>query len=231
MEKSQKVANKYVCESCDYKCCNKFDYNKHLSTIKHHNATNKSQKILNKYVCESCDYICSNKFDYDMHVSTAKHQNATISREKSQEEFKCDKCETTYKHYSSLWKHSKTCNASSVTHQLHKGNSSFPLNPIRVLVFNVTCTKQIMDSMGFKGNDEFPLENNDKINKAIQSITIKSIRTLLVWKAESPEYQDSDSDFSNHCIKMHMSSVAGADRDSYYPKVVKLVAKHVKLAD
>ncbi len=59
----------------------------------------------------------------------------------------------------------------------------------------------------------------------------KSIRTLLVWKAESPEYKDSDSDFSNHCIKMHMSSVAGADRDSYYPKVIKLVAKHVKLAD
>jgi hypothetical protein len=373
MEKSQKIANKYFCEHCDYTCCNKFDYNKHLSTDKHNIATmameksQKSQKILNKYVCESCDYKCCNKFDYNKHLSTTKHQNATISREKSQTDFKCDKCETTYKHYSSLWKHSKTCNASSVTHKLlaenrelrnfimeqskqhyqmlveqsgehykafseqagehykafseqagehcktlaeqaeqhqkhtteivnkvlevaktsnntitttNSHNKAFNINlflneqckdaiNFSDFVNNIEVSRQdlennaqlgfvdgvskiLIDSLNHMELNQRPIhctdvkretiyikdddkwnksENNDKINKAIQSVTIKSIRTLLAWKAESPEYQDSDSDFSNHCIKMHMSSVAGADRDSYYPKVIKLVAKHVKLAD
>ena len=96
----------------------------------------------------------------------------------------------------------------------------------------IHCTDVKRETIYIKDDDKWnKSENNDKINKAIQSVTIKSIRTLLTWKAESPEYQDADSDFSNHCIKMHMSSVAGCDRDTYYPKVIKLVAKHVKLSE
>lgn len=369
MEKSQKILNNYSCESCDYKCCYVKDYNKHLSTAKHQKtamAMKKSQKILNKYVCESCDYRCSYIKDYNKHLSTIKHQNATMAM---QQEFKCDKCETTYKHYSSLWKHAKTCNASSVTHQLlaenrelrnfimeqskqhykmlveqagehcktfseqtgehckmfseqagehcktlaeqaeqHQKNTNEIVNKVLELAktsnntitttntnshnkafnINVFLNEQCKDAINFsdfvnnievsrqdlennaqlgfvngvskilidslnhmelnqrpihctdvkretiyiKDDDKWnKSENNDKINKAIQSVTIKSMRTLLAWKAESPEYQDHDSDFSNHCIKMHMSSAAGADRDSYYPKVIKLVAKHVKLSE
>ena len=32
---TQKNAKEYQCESCDYKCSNKFDYNRHLATRKH----------------------------------------------------------------------------------------------------------------------------------------------------------------------------------------------------
>ena len=32
---TQKNAREYYCENCHYKCCNKFEYGRHLSTRKH----------------------------------------------------------------------------------------------------------------------------------------------------------------------------------------------------
>ena len=68
-EKSQKVAKIFCCQVCHYKSSNKYDYNKHLTTVKHQNATNgskmvvndseKSQKVAN-YKCE-----CGKIYKYD----------------------------------------------------------------------------------------------------------------------------------------------------------------------
>jgi hypothetical protein len=38
-KKIVKTANNFVCEKCDYKCCNQYDYNKHLLTDKHQKVT------------------------------------------------------------------------------------------------------------------------------------------------------------------------------------------------
>ena len=54
-QKSHKIAKIFWCETCNYKCCNKYDYNKHLLTTKHKmiiNDNNKSHKIATSYSCE-----------------------------------------------------------------------------------------------------------------------------------------------------------------------------------
>jgi len=51
--------------------------------------------------------------------------------------------------------------------------------------------------------------------------------TLLNWQEENPDTKDADSAFSNHCITIQKNSMAGYDRDTYYPKVVKAVVKEV----
>ena len=54
--KSPKVAKKFICEKCDYKCNKKSDYNKHLITAKHKMETlgkNLSPKVAAPHVC-SC---------------------------------------------------------------------------------------------------------------------------------------------------------------------------------
>ena len=51
---SPKVANKFYCEQCDYGCCKKSDYNKHLYTRKHKLLTNTYTEVPknpNEYVC------------------------------------------------------------------------------------------------------------------------------------------------------------------------------------
>jgi len=55
MNPSPKIANDYVCTTCNYKCCKKSDYTKHTFTRKHQNRTNRtdnSPKIANDYVCD-----------------------------------------------------------------------------------------------------------------------------------------------------------------------------------
>ena len=47
---SSKLSAKFVCEKCDYKCCRKGDYNKHLGSVKH-NTTN-TTNIQQSYSCD-----------------------------------------------------------------------------------------------------------------------------------------------------------------------------------
>jgi len=86
MKKSQKVAEIFLCEYCDYKCCKKSDFNKHLSTRKHINRTKlndleqkNSQKSPN-FVCKNCDkiYKVRNSLWYHQQKCTLKQiQNDT----------------------------------------------------------------------------------------------------------------------------------------------------------
>ena len=56
-QKSQKVANKYLCKKCDYKCNRKNDFMKHLATDKHNGniletfGNQKSQKVASVFYC------------------------------------------------------------------------------------------------------------------------------------------------------------------------------------
>ena len=54
-----KVAKKYYCENCDYTCCKKYNWDKHLSTSKHTEVTvsniSVTCKMATNYSCEHCD--------------------------------------------------------------------------------------------------------------------------------------------------------------------------------
>ena len=51
-----KNANIFVCEYCDFKCCKSSDWNRHILTRKHHNATKMlhilRQKTPSQYVAK-----------------------------------------------------------------------------------------------------------------------------------------------------------------------------------
>jgi len=51
--------------------------------------------------------------------------------------------------------------------------------------------------------------------------------TLMGWKDTNDDYKDMDSEFSNKCITMQQQSIAGYNRDTYYPKIVKNIVKEV----
>ncbi len=80
--KSQKNRNNYECLICDYNTCNKFDYIKHINTVKHKT----SQIAMNL-------------------------DNLAINFEKKSQEKKytCEICKKEYKDNSGLWRHKKKC--------------------------------------------------------------------------------------------------------------------------
>ena len=73
-----KVANKYICEKCDYKCFKKYNWNKHLLTAKHiketldtEMETESSEKWQKEMKCE-CGKIYKNKSGLWKHQKKCK---------------------------------------------------------------------------------------------------------------------------------------------------------------
>jgi len=72
-------------------------------------------KKANLFSCKKCDYNTSHRSHYIRHLSTDKHKNADMSMDvydlgrKGIARYKCEKCNNTYKAYSCLWRHKKTC--------------------------------------------------------------------------------------------------------------------------
>jgi len=92
----------------------------------------------------------------------------------------------------------------------------------------IHCTDIKRETMYIKDDDKWNKEEDaTKLNKAIQEVTRKSMGTLMNWKEENPDYKDRDSEFSNRCIVIQQQSMAAHNRDTYYPKVIKAVAKEV----
>ena len=113
------------------------------------------------------------------------------------------------------------------------GISKIFLDNLRQLSVNkrpIHCTDLKREIMYIKDDDKWTKEVGPaKLNTVIQTITQKSTRTLLNWKAENPDYRDHDSEFSNLCIVIQRNSMAGYDRETYYPKVIRAIAKEVTI--
>ena len=80
-EKVAKVAEKYYCKICDYECCRKHNFDKHILTAKHKKLENDSKMIVN---------------DSEKVAKVAK-------------EYICE-CGKEFKWNSGLYRHKKTCN-------------------------------------------------------------------------------------------------------------------------
>jgi hypothetical protein len=92
----------------------------------------------------------------------------------------------------------------------------------------IHCTDVKRETMYIKDDDKWSKEeDSSKLNKAIQEVTRKSMGTLMNWKEENPDYKDRDSEFSNRCIVIQQQSMAAHNRDTYYPKVIKALAREV----
>lgn len=70
------------------------------------------KKSRTSYRCEQCDYETSDNRDYRRHLDTKKHNETAVKHEKPN--YTCPTCSHVYASRTSLWRHKKTCNSSSV---------------------------------------------------------------------------------------------------------------------
>ena len=88
------------------------------------------------------------------------------------------------------------------------------------------CSDVKRETMYIKDENKWEKEEDTKkLSNAIRQVSRKSMMTLNEWKEENPEYKDMDSEFSNKCMGMTKQSIAGTNRDIYYPKIIKNLAK------
>jgi hypothetical protein len=92
----------------------------------------------------------------------------------------------------------------------------------------IHCTDAKRETMYIKDDNKWSKEEDDsKLRSAIQEITRKSICSLIGWKRGNPDSDDMDSVFSGRCIVIQQQSMAGYNREVYYPKVIHAIAREV----
>jgi hypothetical protein len=90
----------------------------------------------------------------------------------------------------------------------------------------IHCTDVKRETLYIKDQDVWDkTQSNEKLENAIQEVSRKSMRSLMDWKQENPDYNDLDSDFSKRCISMQLNSTAICKKESYYPKIINTLAK------
>ena len=80
-QKTQKNPLEYSCEKCDFKCCNKKDFKRHLATEKHKMMTNDDTKMPENpraYICE-----CGKSYKYRQGLSLHRKKCATKQKDLS----------------------------------------------------------------------------------------------------------------------------------------------------
>ena len=282
--KSQKIANQFTCEKCHYKCCNKFDFNKHLLTRKHLEDkmdNEKSQNVANEYKCKNCGNIYKYQSGLCKHAKTCKMPTQTQSQPQSSElatltnlimelvknstdvqKQLIELCKTGTHNTNNTINNNQKFNIHMFLNEECKNAINFSdfikgievsredlennaqlgfvdgvskiliesLKQLSKTERPIHCTDVKRETMYIKDEDKWNKEeDNSKLNKAIQEVTRKSMGTLMNWKDENPDYKDRDSEFSGRCIVIQQNSMAAHNRDTYYPKVAKAIAKEVLL--
>tara|TARA_Y100000389_G_scaffold191184_1_gene216934 strand:+ start:6218 stop:7081 length:864 start_codon:yes stop_codon:yes gene_type:complete len=81
-KKIAKVAKEYSCECCHYKCFNKTNYIKHLSTVKHKYLQNTDKNVLKLEIKFDC--ICGKSYKHRQSLYTHQNKcNYIVSKEKN----------------------------------------------------------------------------------------------------------------------------------------------------
>jgi len=88
--------SKYYCEVCDYNCCKKYNWDKHLTTSKHFKATEsnnpateKWQKVANKmFCCENCGKEYNDRTGLWRHKKKCNQEKEQDETQTKQEETK-----------------------------------------------------------------------------------------------------------------------------------------------
>ena len=90
----------------------------------------------------------------------------------------------------------------------------------------IHCTDVKRETMYIKDENTWTKQpDDDKLQKAIQTVSYRSMGKLAEWKQENPDYKDCNSEFSQKCLDIQRQTLAGSERGVYYPKVIHALAR------
>ena len=186
----------YECKSCDYKTFNKYDYDKHIQTIKHlkHglsiNSINLSQKSQKKFTCNECSK------EYKDYSGLWRHKkncsfNSQIHSERETKQVVTDKKDELIKYLIKenkeikelileLAKKDRHNTTNNIINNTNSHNKAFNLN----FFLNETC-KDAMNIMDFVDSIKLQLSDLENVGKigyveGISNIIVKNLNDLDV---------------------------------------------------
>ena len=198
---SQKMPILYLCESCDFKCCKKSNYYKHLLTLKHKNLQNPTLKnaenadfVKKLYLCSYCDKKYKHSSSYYSHKKKCSHLSEITNVKEEPEESEDSLVNYTNEH--DLVVHLLNQNKqlqeqiielckdkNHITNNNHMVNSHNKTFNLQVFL-NETC-KDAMNLTDFVDSLQIQLSDLEKVGKegfvnGITNIIVKNLKALDV---------------------------------------------------
>ena len=198
-KKMPKNAEIYFCLFCDFECCKKSNYVKHMATLKHKRMTTDDKKMpKNADECFTCE--CGKKYNYRqglwkhkkiciVHQDTQQQDQTDTSCKNYQDNKHCDKDElinylmSENSEFKSLIleivKEQKT---TLINNTVNNNNKTFNLN----VFLNEEC-KDAMNIMDFVDSLNLQLSDLENVGKqgfidGISNIIVKNLKALDVNK-------------------------------------------------
>ena len=244
MRNTQKVATQFICEKCTAVYKHQSSLCKHKKTCCSPNITCSIQdtssradeiEILSNLVKE----LVKNNQELQKHVielcKNGTHNTNSNNKSFNINLFLNENCKNAINFHEFIENIAVSREDLMNTGQLGfvGGVSKILIDQLKELGINerpIHCTDLKRDIVYIKENNEWNKEEDDvKIRSAIQEVTRKSMGTLIDWKKNNPDYEDMDSKFSQDCLSMQRNSMAGYDRDTLYPKVMRELNRTITL--
>ena len=134
-KKGEKGQTDFYCEKCDFKCCKKYSWERHIDTAKHLQETNGSILETEKGKKGQNEYFC------------------------------CENCDKEFKTRSGLWKHKKLCNEDKKNNDDLKNNENDDKELIMMLVKQNTEMLEIIKNGTHNTNSHNNTNTNNSHNK------------------------------------------------------------------
>ena len=183
----KKEINKYYCENCDYTCCKKYNWSKHLTTDKHKNATletisgKKWQNSGTKFECKICNKLFVTTSGLWKHKKSCNLKE--ITNEITDEMSDKDLIIMLVKQNSELLEVIKNgTHNTNISYNNNSHNKTFNLN----VFLNETC-KDAMNIMDFVESIKLQLSDLESIGRlgfveGISNIITTNLKALDVTK-------------------------------------------------
>ena len=166
----------FFCEICSFGCNKKSDFNRHILTYKHINATNAISNAIKKTPSIICCKICGKDFKHKSslyrHKKTCKNEVSQLSKisqklaKISHPKFHCE-CGKSYKHASSLSKHKTKCKHLQLVNENIQKNEIIPTNNVEHLLKDILEENKVLREKITNlelGNTMINSNNNFNIN-------------------------------------------------------------------
>ena len=192
-QKEEKEKLSFYCQQCDFKCCSKYNFDRHINTRKHIKATtsnNKEKKEQTDYFCEHCNKIYETRNGLWRHKKTCnkiiEQKNIDNNEIKLLTELVINVVKQNKELTDKFVDICKTSIANSASNNISNSNNTNSLNKTFNLQFflNETC-KDAMNMTDFVDSIKFQLNDLEKMGdigyvQGISNIITKNLQTLEV---------------------------------------------------
>jgi hypothetical protein len=193
----------YMCVECDYNCCKRFNWDRHILTSKHIKSTN-----VNK-------------------IATKNEQNEQNEQIK---EFTCENCNKKYKDRSGLWRHKQKCKSTSDYKSETEEDTKTHEITDKELMMAIVKDSSELKNMIMKVIENGINNNNNNNNTTTHTNSHNKAFNLNFFLNETCKDAMNIMDFVDS-IKLQLSDLEGVGELGYVEGISNIIVKNLKELD